>query len=46
MTEPARVAVESAAPSAVSVIEFADVDRFRASPDPREILHVPKPYAV
>jgi len=46
MTEARQVTVDVAAPSATSTIVFADADQLRASPDPREILHVPKTYAV
>ena len=41
-----RAVAEVAAPIAASAVVFADVDELRASPDPREILHVPKPDRV
>lgn len=44
LTEARRVTIAAATPSA-SPIVFADADQLRASPDPREILHVPKPSA-
>jgi len=46
MTEPRPVAVDVAAPVAASKVVFAYVEQLRASPDPREILHVPKLRAV
>ncbi len=45
-TAPANI-VETLAPPAVAVvIRFERSERVHASPDPREILHVPRPYAV
>jgi len=39
--------IESIAPRAVSsVIRFERTERFHASPDPREILHVPRQHVV
>lgn len=45
-TAPARV-VETLAPLAVTIeIRFEASDRDHANPDPREILHVPRPHVV
>jgi hypothetical protein len=46
MTDARVATVAAAPPCATATIVFADVDQLRASPDPREILHVPKAYAV
>lgn len=45
MTEPHVVALD-VAPITASAVVFVAVERRRASPDPREILHVPKVHAV
>lgn len=46
LIETRIAAIEAALPSATATLAFADVDQLRASPDPREILHVPRAYAV
>ena len=45
VAETRQVTLVAATPSALPIV-FADVDQLRANPEPREILHVPKPYAV
>jgi hypothetical protein len=45
-TAPAHVVETVAAPAVASVIGFERTERFHASPDPREILHVPRPNVV
>ena len=46
LTEPRVVAIDVATPRVAATIVFADLAELRASPDPREILHVPKAYGV
>jgi hypothetical protein len=44
---PAAIEVAASAPSTpASVLAFVAADQVRPSPDPREILHVPRPRAV
>jgi hypothetical protein len=46
LTETRVVVVDAPPPRDAKAIVFADADQLRASPDPREILHVPKTYGV
>jgi hypothetical protein len=46
VTAPAAVAVDAAPPRVASAVVFIAADSLRASPDPREILHVPRAYAA
>ena len=43
---PTQVAIDAVPPKAVSPVVFLEKDDLRASPDPREILHVPRAYAA
>lgn len=44
-TAPGHV-LETVAPAITAVIRFERTERFHASPDPREILHVPRLHVV
>lgn len=44
-TTPVRI-VETVAPAVATVIRFERTERIPATPDPREILHVPRPNFV
>lgn len=46
VTAPAAVAIDAAPPKVASPVVFIADDSLRASPDPREILHVPRAYAA
>lgn len=46
ITAPNRVAVEAGPVKAVATVVFIEKNDLRASPDPREILHVPRAYAA
>lgn len=46
ITAPRTIAVVTAPPKASSPVVFHETDELRASPDPREILHVPRTHAV
>lgn len=45
-TAPAHIVETLAAPAASTVIRFERTERFHTSPDPREILHVPRQPSV
>lgn len=46
LTSPAIVAVDVVPPSVTARVMFAEPEDLRASPDPREILHVPRTVRV
>lgn len=46
MAAPSSVAVDAPHAAASAIAVFGRTDDLRASPDPREILHVPRTYAV
>lgn len=46
MTPPRQIAVELEPPEQATPIAFHEVVRLQSSPDPREILHVPRSYPV
>jgi hypothetical protein len=46
LTETRQVAIDVPWPTTTLTVVFPNAGTLRTNPDPREILHVPKPYAV
>ena len=46
LTSASPIAIDAPTPTNPALVVFADTDQLRASPDPREILHVPRSNAV